>query len=74
MGRDVCEYAGGGRAGIVSEVAETTRDSIMVRFEMDGKQFVAIDTPGLRQPKAFIPTLTFTLYIGASSIVGRTWC
>ncbi|WDI40020.1 ribosome biogenesis GTPase Der [Bremerella sp. P1] len=34
---------------IVSEVAGTTRDSVDVRFEMDGKSFVAIDTPGLRR-------------------------
>ncbi|MDG2469879.1 MAG: ribosome biogenesis GTPase Der [Pirellulaceae bacterium] len=37
---------------IVSEVAGTTRDSVDVRFEMDGKAFVAIDTPGLRKGKA----------------------
>ncbi len=34
---------------IVSEVAGTTRDSVDVRFELDGKSFVAIDTPGLRK-------------------------
>ncbi len=33
---------------IVSEVPGTTRDSIDVRFELDGKQFIAIDTAGLR--------------------------
>src|ERR1051325_11591204 len=32
---------------IVSEVPGTTRDSVDVRFELDGKSFVAIDTPGL---------------------------
>jgi GTP-binding protein len=37
---------------IVSEVAGTTRDSVDVRFEMDGKTFVAIDTPGLRKTKS----------------------
>lgn len=37
---------------IVSEVAGTTRDSVDVRFELDGKSFVAIDTPGLRKGKA----------------------
>src|SRR5262249_9796908 len=30
---------------IVSEVPGTTRDSIDVRYEMDGKTFIAIDTP-----------------------------
>lgn len=36
---------------IVSEVPGTTRDSVDVRFEMDGKSFVAIDTPGIRRPQ-----------------------
>lgn len=34
---------------IVSEVAGTTRDSVDVRFQLDGKSFLAIDTPGLRK-------------------------
>jgi len=34
---------------IVSEVAGTTRDSVDVRFELDGKAFIAIDTPGIRR-------------------------
>ncbi|MEM7311904.1 MAG: ribosome biogenesis GTPase Der [Planctomycetota bacterium] len=34
---------------IVSEVPGTTRDSVDVRFEIDGKSFMAIDTPGLRR-------------------------
>ena len=34
---------------IVSEVPGTTRDSVDVRFELDGKSFIAIDTPGLRR-------------------------
>jgi len=34
---------------IVSEVPGTTRDSVDVRFELDGKSFMAIDTPGLRR-------------------------
>ncbi len=37
---------------IVSEVPGTTRDSVDVRFELDGKAFVAIDTPGLRKGKS----------------------
>lgn len=37
---------------IVSEVAGTTRDSVDVRFELDGKTMVAIDTPGLRKGKS----------------------
>ncbi|MGL4944549.1 MAG: ribosome biogenesis GTPase Der [Thermoguttaceae bacterium] len=34
---------------IVSPIPGTTRDSIDVRFEMDGKTFVAIDTPGFQR-------------------------
>jgi GTP-binding protein len=38
---------------IVSEIAGTTRDAIDVRFEMDGKSVVAIDTAGLRRKRSF---------------------
>jgi GTP-binding protein len=34
---------------IVSEVPGTTRDSVDVRFELDGKTIVAIDTAGVRK-------------------------
>jgi len=34
---------------IVSEVPGTTRDSVDVRFELDGQTILAIDTPGLRK-------------------------
>lgn len=37
---------------IVSEVPGTTRDSVDVRFVMDGRTFLAIDTPGLRRRKS----------------------
>jgi GTP-binding protein len=37
---------------IVSEVPGTTRDSVDVKFELDGHQFMAIDTPGLRRTKS----------------------
>lgn len=37
---------------IVSEVPGTTRDSVDVRFELDGKSFLAIDTPGVRKRKS----------------------
>ncbi|MCL4149985.1 UNVERIFIED_CONTAM: hypothetical protein GTU68_065093 [Idotea baltica] len=37
---------------IVSEVPGTTRDSVDVRFEMDGQTFIAMDTPGLRKRKS----------------------
>lgn len=37
---------------IVSEVPGTTRDSVDVQFELDGMQFTAIDTPGLRRRRS----------------------
>jgi GTP-binding protein len=37
---------------IVSEVPGTTRDSVDVRFERDGKVFVAIDTAGVRRKRS----------------------
>jgi GTP-binding protein len=37
---------------IVSEIPGTTRDSVDIRFELDGKSFVAIDTPGIRRPQS----------------------
>ena len=44
---------------IVSEVPGTTRDSIDVRFQLDGKAFLAIDTPGLRRSKSVKTDLEF---------------
>ena len=44
---------------IVSEIAGTTRDSVDVRFEMDGKSFVAIDTAGLRRRKSVRTDIEF---------------
>ena len=37
---------------IVSEVPGTTRDSVDVHFQVDGQDFIAIDTPGLRKRKS----------------------
>ena len=44
---------------IVSEVPGTTRDSIDVRFELDGKSFIAIDTPGFRKGKSISTDIDF---------------
>lgn len=38
---------------IVSEIAGTTRDAVDVRFEMDGRAIVAIDTAGQRRKRSF---------------------
>jgi GTP-binding protein len=37
---------------IVSEIPGTTRDSVDVRFERDGKVYVAIDTAGVRKKRS----------------------
>ncbi len=44
---------------IVSEVPGTTRDSVDVRFELDGKAFLAIDTPGFRRAKSITSDVEF---------------
>lgn len=44
---------------IVSEVPGTTRDSVDVRFELDGKTFTAIDTPGLKRTKSVKTDIDF---------------
>ncbi|MDA1048857.1 MAG: ribosome biogenesis GTPase Der [Planctomycetota bacterium] len=44
---------------IVSEIPGTTRDSVDVRFEMDGKVLIAIDTPGLRRGKSVRTDIEF---------------
>ena len=44
---------------IVSEIPGTTRDSVDVRFELDGKSFTAIDTPGMRRAKSVKTDIDF---------------
>jgi GTPase len=44
---------------IVSEVPGTTRDSIDVRFERDGKSFVAIDTAGVRKKTSMVTDVEY---------------
>src|SRR5260370_17779458 len=43
----------------VREIPGTTRDSVDVRFEFDGKAFVAIDTPGVRKRKSLASDIEF---------------
>jgi len=47
---------------IVSEIAGTTRDAVDVRFEIDGKAMVAIDTAGVRKKKSFADDIEFFAY------------
>lgn len=44
---------------IVSEVPGTTRDSIDVRFERDGKTYLAIDTAGVKKKGKFANDIEF---------------
>ncbi len=44
---------------IVSEIAGTTRDAVDVRFELDGKALVAIDTAGVRKRKSWADDVEF---------------
>src|SRR5262249_32396433 len=44
---------------IVSEVPGTTRDSVDVRFQRDGKVFIAIDTAGVRARKSLASDIEF---------------
>ena len=44
---------------IVSEIPGTTRDSVDVKFEIDGKEFIAIDTAGIRKKKQIQGSIEF---------------
>lgn len=55
---------------IVSEIPGTTRDAVNVRFERDGRQFVAIDTAGVRK-KSSMDDLDFYSYTRALRSIRR---
>ncbi len=56
---------------IVSEVPGTTRDSVDVRFELDGHSFIAIDTPGFRRRKSVSTDIDFYSTHRASRSIRR---
>lgn len=56
---------------IVSEIPGTTRDSIDIRFEMDGRAFVAIDTPGVRKRKSLENDIEFYGLVRAQRSIRR---
>lgn len=56
---------------IVSEVAGTTRDSVDVRFEIEGKQFLAIDTAGVRKKKQVKDSIEFYSMARAERAIRR---
>ncbi len=56
---------------IVSEVAGTTRDSIDVRFQLDEKAFIAIDTPGVRKRKSLSNNIEYYGLLRAKRSIRR---
>lgn len=56
---------------IVSEIPGTTRDSIDLRFEVDGKTLIAIDTPGVRKRKSLASDIEFYGLIRAQRSIRR---
>ncbi|WP_146511827.1 ribosome biogenesis GTPase Der [Thalassoglobus neptunius] len=56
---------------IVSEIAGTTRDSVDIRFELDEKAFVAIDTPGVRKKKSLANDIEFYGLVRAQKSIRR---
>lgn len=56
---------------IVSEIPGTTRDSIDVRFERDGRAFVAIDTAGVRKKRSLADDIEFFAYSRALRAMER---
>lgn len=56
---------------IVSSVPGTTRDSIDIRFTVDGRSFVAIDTPGVRKKKSLASDIEFYGLVRAQRSIRR---
>lgn len=56
---------------IVSEVPGTTRDAIDVRFEMDGRTLIAIDTAGVRKRTKLADSIEFYSYSRATWSIRR---
>jgi GTP-binding protein len=56
---------------IVSEVEGTTRDSIDVRFDVDGKTLIAIDTAGVRKRKSLAGDIEFYSLVRAKESIRK---
>lgn len=56
---------------IVSEIPGTTRDSVDIRFEVDGKRLLAIDTPGVRKRKSLASDVEFYGLVRAQRSIRR---
>ncbi len=57
---------------IVSEVPGTTRDAVDVRFERDGKQYVVIDTAGVRKKNKMSSDIEFYSYTRVTRSIKRS--
>ena len=57
---------------IVSEIAGTTRDSIDVRFELDGRAILAIDTAGVRKRKSFADDIEYYAHTRMENAIRRS--
>jgi GTP-binding protein len=56
---------------IVSEIPGTTRDSVDVRFELDGRPFIAIDTAGVRRHRSIRSDIDFYSFHRAQRSIRR---
>jgi len=56
---------------IVSETPGTTRDSVDVRFEKDGKTIIVIDTAGIRKKSKIADSIEFYSYVRATQSIRR---
>ena len=57
---------------IVSEIAGTTRDSVDVRFEIEGRQLLAIDTAGVRKRKSWADDVEYYSHSRATDAIRRS--
>jgi GTP-binding protein len=68
-------YEGDPQRVIVSEVPGTTRDSIDVRFEKDGKTLIVIDTAGVRKKRRIVASdIEFYSFHRAQRSIRRADC
>ncbi|MCA9306211.1 MAG: ribosome biogenesis GTPase Der [Phycisphaerales bacterium] len=59
---------------IVSEIAGTTRDAIDVKFEIDGRSMVAIDTAGVRKRSKFADRVEHWAFERCQQAIVRADC
>lgn len=57
---------------IVSEIAGTTRDAVDVRISLDGRDFIVIDTAGLRKKKSFADRIEWWAFDRAQRSIERS--